>query len=125
MENNEKNVIHGNSIMTIHPYKDHGVWVFDDSNTGLVKEAFVSGADDVMDYLADELDVEPETGFSLLFSALPFPGYQHKAEHFHEEFGGNWYRFGEVGIEGWLCPSLFKYFVSAPKEIYLQAKKID
>ena len=27
-----------NSIMMIHPYKEFGVWVFDDMDTGLVKE---------------------------------------------------------------------------------------
>jgi hypothetical protein len=25
-------------------------------------------------------------------------------------------------MEGWLCPALFKYFESAPKEIFLKAE---
>jgi hypothetical protein len=35
--------------------------------------------------------------------------------------GGNWYAWSERGIEGWLCPALFKYFEAAPNEIYVKA----
>jgi len=39
------------------------------------------------------------------------------------ELSGNVYRSAELDREGWLCPALFKYFESAPQEIYLQAEE--
>jgi hypothetical protein len=41
-----------NSVFVIHPYKYYGGWVFDDPAVGLVREAFVAGADDVIERLA-------------------------------------------------------------------------
>ena len=38
-----------NQISVLHPYKYHGQWVFDDETTGLVREAFVAGADTMID----------------------------------------------------------------------------
>lgn len=35
--------------------------------------------------------------------------------------GGNWYWNESLGMEGWLCPALFKYFDTAPERIYAQA----
>ena len=32
--------------------------------------------------------------------------------------GGNWYRSEDHGMEGWLCPALFKYFDEAPELIF-------
>ena len=28
----------------------------------------------------------------------------------------------DYGLEGWLCPALFKYFKTAPREIYVRAE---
>jgi hypothetical protein len=39
-----------------------------------------------------------------------------------EELEGNWYRWDAHGIEGWLCPALFKYFAEAPEKIYCRAE---
>jgi hypothetical protein len=61
-----------------------------------------------------------ELGFTLVFSAQPFPGYQVEFEWRREEFSGNWYYSSALEMEGWLCPALFKYFDSAPKKIYAQ-----
>jgi hypothetical protein len=63
-----------------------------------------------------------ESGFSLLFSANPFPGYQFKFDWQREEYGGNWYHLEALDMEGWLCPALFKYFDEAPREFYAQCK---
>lgn len=60
-------------------------------------------------------------GFRLTFSAQPFPGYQARLVRDRPEYGGNWYVWPERRMEGWLCPALFKYFETAPAEIYLQA----
>ncbi len=39
----------------------------------------------------------------------------------NQEMGGNWYWNESLGMEGWLCPALFKYFDTAPERIYAQA----
>ena len=110
-----------NAIIAIHPYKFEGLWVFDDEKVGLVQEPFVSGADTIIETLAQEIP-DAESGFTLLFSANPFPGHQAAFEWRRPESGGNWYYSPELDSEGWLCPALFKYFESAPEKIYAQFK---
>jgi hypothetical protein len=63
-----------------------------------------------------------QTGFRLVFSATPFPGYAAKLEWRREEYGGNWYYSPQFDIEGWLCPALFRYFDKAPSELYCRAE---
>lgn len=110
-----------NAINIIHPYKHAGMWVFDDDRVGLCKEPFVGGADSIIDLLTRSLD-DAAGGFTLLFSAVPFPGSRHRVEWQRRENGGDVYLARELGVEGWLCPALLLYFASAPKEIYLQVK---
>jgi len=110
-----------NAINLIVPYRYEGMWVFDDPGVGLQKEPFVSGADKVLDQLAAKIP-GAESGFRLLFSGTGFPGYQFKLQWTREELGGNWYFSPDLNMEGWLCPALFKYFASAPKEIYVKAE---
>ena len=109
-----------NTIMIIHPYKYHGTWVFDDENTGLVREPFVLGIDTMIDMLVSDLP-DASQGFNLLFSDTPFPGDLLKLEWVREESGGNWYYARSYAIEGWLCPALLKYFQYAPVDIYVKA----
>jgi hypothetical protein len=113
-----------NSLFIIVPYQYAGAWVFDDPAVGLVQEPFVSGADSMIDRLVSDLP-RARQGFRLLFSATPFPGYAVRLEWDREEYGGNWYRWPEAGMEGWLCPALFKYFTKAPQEIYIKAEAED
>jgi hypothetical protein len=61
-----------NAISVIYPYKHHGTWLFDDERVGLVRELFVAGADTVIDRMAADIP-GAERGFTLLFSATPFP----------------------------------------------------
>jgi hypothetical protein len=110
-----------NSILAIHPYKAQGQWVFDDEGVGLRREPFVSGADDIIERMVVDL-ANPEQGFTLLFSATPFPGHNAVLEWRRAESGGNWYYSATLDAEGWLCPALFKYFESAPETIYAQFK---
>ena len=110
-----------NAIIAIHPYKYEGLWVFDDPNAGLVREPFVSGADEIIETMVQGIAGAP-SGFTLLFSAAPFPGHQSTFEWRRSDMGGNWYYSADVGIEGWLCPALFKYFERAPERIYAQFK---
>jgi hypothetical protein len=111
-----------NSILILRPYKYYSQWVFDDPSTGLVREAFISGIDKMLDRLTVDIPNASE-GFNLLFSEQPFPGYQIKIDWLREEYGGNWYRCIEYDQEGWLCPALFKYFEVAPKTIYARAEE--
>lgn len=110
-----------NSLLIIAPYKHSGMWVFDDPLVGLSKEPFVSGADQIMDLLSAHLP-GAEKGFTLVFSAQPFPGYEARFVKGREEYGGTWYSWPERSVEGWLCPALFKYFPEAPKEIYVHTR---
>jgi hypothetical protein len=64
-------------------------------------------------------------GFRLLFSAAPFPGFQRRLEWVREEMNGNWYRADEPPGEGWLCPALFRFFETAPPEVFVRAEPID
>lgn len=108
-----------NAIIAIHPYKYHGTWVFDDPGVGLRQEPFVSGADAIIERMVTNIP-NAESGFTLLFSAGPFPGHQTHFEWRRKELGGNWYYSPQLRMEGWLCPALFKYFDSVPKRIYAQ-----
>ena len=92
----------------------------DDPRVGLRQEPFVSGADDIIDILTEDIP-DAATGFKLVFSPEPFPGFTARFDWNRSEHGGNWYTWSERGIEGWLCPALFKYFATAPKAIYVQA----
>lgn len=110
-----------NSIYVIAPYKLHGTWVFDDPRVGLVQEPFVAGADSMIDRVVADVP-NAEQGFALVFSASPFPGHQLRLDWDRGDSGGNWYRSEALGMEGWLCPALFKYFAEAPPNIYVQVK---
>ena len=110
-----------NTINAIHPYKIKGVWVFDDPSVGLVQEPFISGTDDIIERLVVGLD-HPAEGFTLLFSASPFPGHNATFEWRRSEMDGNWYYNAQADMEGWLCSALLKYFDTAPERIYVQFK---
>lgn len=109
-----------NAISVIAPYRHLGMWVFDDDRVGLVQEPFVSGADTMIDVLVAGIP-EAERGFRLLFSQTSFPGSTAHLVWQRPEHGGNWYRWPERDMEGWLCPALFRYFPEAPMDIHVQA----
>ena len=110
-----------NSIGVISPYKYEGMWVFDDPAVGLLREPFVSGIDTMIDRLVAAIPAA-DRGFRLLFSATPFPGDTVRLEWRREEFGGNWYFCPKLDLEGWLCPALFRYFDTAPPELYARVE---
>ena len=110
-----------NSLMVISPYKHHGMWVFDDPAVGLSKEPFIAGIDTMIDEITAGIP-NAQAGFRAVFNASAFPGYETKLEWRREEAGGNWYYSDKYKMEGWLCPALFKYFTTAPREIYVRAE---
>lgn len=111
-----------NSIMLLLVYNYQDIWVFDDEKTGLIREAFISGIDIMLNRLTENIE-NSDKGVILLFSENPFPGFQTRLVWERDEYGGNWYYSELHKIEGWLCPALFKYFETAPKEIYAQVKE--
>jgi hypothetical protein len=106
------------NLLLIRPYKWNGLWVFDDHLRGLVHEPFVSGADKILDVATAHLP-DPEHGFLAYFSAQPFPGATIVLEWKHAGTGGDWYRWEEKNLEGWLCPALQKYFPDPPAKLYV------
>ena len=106
-----------NAIRIINPYRFAGTWVFDDENTGLVREPFVEGADDIIDVMAASI-TDADDGFALIFSAQSFPGSTLHLERVREEDEGWWYRSDALDMEGWLCPALFLYFEEAPEQLH-------
>jgi len=112
-----------NIIMVIAPYWYQGTWVFDDESAGLNKEPFVAGVPEMIDDLVKDIP-NARSGFSLLFSLTPFPGYQIELTRMKEECGGYWYMVKNRSAEGWLCPALFKYFETAPETIYVKAERL-
>ncbi len=110
-----------NEINVIAPYKYLDIWVFDDAKKDLVQEAFVGGADTIIDLLTSHIP-NASSGFVLIFSGAEFPGYQHRVEWRREQGTGNVYYSPDLQVEGWLCPALLRYFGSPPAEIFLQVK---
>ncbi|HWD41906.1 MAG TPA: DUF6717 family protein, partial [Fimbriimonas sp.] len=81
----------------------------------------VGGADTVIDQWVKSIP-NAEVGFRLIFSHEPFPGFQYMMSWVRPEMSGNVYRCEELGMEGWLCPALLKYFEKAPPKIYAKCE---
>lgn len=110
-----------NVLTVIEPYWYIDTWVFDDESVGLDKEPFVQGIPEMIDVLVKDIP-NARSGFMLLFSSLPFSGYQVELTRVREEYGGYWYKAKDEGAEGWLCPALFRYFDAAPESLYIKAE---
>jgi hypothetical protein len=110
-----------NVINVIEPYRHLGMWVFDDPRVGLAAEPFVGGADTMIDRVTADIP-NAHGGFTMVFSAMRFPGHQFRLEWRREEGSGNIYYSTELDAEGWLCPALLRYFDEPPSEIYVQVK---
>ena len=95
--------------------------VFDDPGAHLMREPFVANVPEMIDVLVRDIP-GATNGFRLLFSARPFPGYQRKLTWLRGDMDGNHYRMQEPVMEGWICPALFRYYPTAPKELYVKAE---
>ena len=104
-----------NSIRAIEPYIWSGLWVFDDKDVNLKREAFVAGADDLCDILS-----QGSERFTLLFSDKEFPNYQLHLKLKEVGRVGQTYTDND-GKEAWLCPALLLYFDKPPKHIFALA----
>jgi hypothetical protein len=114
--------------MVLYPYKQDGLWVFDDAAAGLKEEPFVEGASEMISRLLASLDISsPDQGFSLIFGEEP------RSEHDvvlrwtgADEVEGNWYEGVVAGdsMTCWLCPALLCYFKTPPRQIYVTAEPL-
>jgi len=109
-----------NVINVIEPYHK-GTWVFDDPDVGLQAEAFVAGADTMIDMVTSHIP-DAKSGFAMIFSGVPFPGHQFRLDLVRESGNGNVYYSEQLDEEGWLCPALLRYFDKPPRNIYVQIK---
>lgn len=113
--------------MVIHPYKKGKNWVFDDATYNLKAEAFVGGMTQIIDKVLEGKNLnKPENGFTLIFSATPFPEYDLRLDFEQgDEHGiGNWYEAKDLNMIGWLCPALLHYFDKPPQTIYGKAESL-
>jgi len=108
-------------LYRIRPFKDEGLWVFTDIGIGLDKEPLVAGIDTMLDIITKDIEDAPN-GFELRFSDKEFDGWAYSLEwQVPGDMGGDWYSCPQLGIEGWLCPALGKYFGAPPPVLYLAA----
>ena len=131
------------NTMTLFPYKKvyggnlGSCWVFDDPATQLKSEAFVCGISEMIDRIVAYKKIpNAENGFALTFGFTTFDGADaelhwlkegsitFKPEDEEEKVTillGNWYGGDVAGktMVGWLCPALGKYFIQAPKVLFV------
>src|SRR5262249_31284503 len=91
--------------LTKHVPENHWPFVLDWSysnlaslyaaRVGLLQEPFVAGADTMIVRVVADIP-DAERGFTLIFSASPFPGNQYRLDWHSEETGGNWYHSEEL-----------------------------
>ena len=110
-----------NAIMVIAPYWYNGTWVFDDSAVGLKREPFVAGVPEMIDGLVKDIP-DAKDGFRLTFSANPFPGFQSKLTWLRGDSGATITSSINPPMEGWICPAMFRYYRTAPKNLYVKAE---
>lgn len=111
----------GNTLLVIEPYWYEGTWLFDDASKGLQREPFVGAVPEMIDALVKKIP-NARDGFRLTCSTKPFPDYQKKLVWVRAEAGGNYYRFADKSMQGWLCPAMFRYFAKTPKALYLKTE---
>ena len=111
----------GNTLIVIAPYWYEGTWVFDDASKGLQREPFVGGVPEMINALVKKIP-NARDGFRLICSTKPFPGFQKKLVWIRAEAGGNYYRFADKSMPGWLCPAMLRYFAKTPKVLYVKAE---
>lgn len=108
----------GNTIFTIFPYKLEGQWLFDDKQRDVYREAFVAGADDMLDLVCKGAEK-----CTALFSASKFPDHDLtlKLVEGYSDGSGDYF-CEELKHNLWLCSCLKSYFPTPPESIFLKIK---
>lgn len=103
-----------NSLYIIYPYKQNGIWMFDDKERDIKGEAFVAGADTVLDKLC-----KGRVDCTIVFSHIKFPSAKLTAKYISGDItSGTDYYCPEVEQNLWLCPTLGAYYNYSPEIIY-------
>lgn len=121
INNDMEESMQNNSMHVIYPKRSqYGIWTFTDESVGLVDEPFVGAINLFIDYMVKDLD-NPQNGFPLYFSEIPFPNkVMTLRKQYNTEGGGAVYSIDELnGAEGWLCPATLKYFKDYPEVFYV------
>jgi hypothetical protein len=112
-----------NSIQILRPWCEGGVWMFDDKEIGVRREAFVGGASELITALKEHFGAETddEGKINLIFSDQAFPKSQ-ELTYVSSDMGGVVFRWGKM--EAWFCPCFFNYFDrdAVPTHLYAQVK---
>lgn len=142
-----------NGLLCINPYKEGGIWMFDDDRLKIKKELFVGDINKMIDRMVVDAGIErARRGFRAIFGAEPFPGMHmllervedppeedkeffsslldyfppKEAEEIRRDvkgFGAT-YHCPQYNLTGWLCPVLFQYFEKAPDQICVRAEPL-
>lgn len=104
-----------NHMKTLNLYKEGDTWYFDDESKQVKHEPFVMGISEMITEMVGE-----KKKAKVEFSSEEFEDKQFSLEWLMPENGGNWYGCKELGMAGWLCPVLYKYFDDAPKSLFLR-----
>ena len=127
------------SIKSVKLYKLHGVqWVFDDPAKEIYQEAFVNGADELLDEIVGKYD--PNNNYTLQFSTKDFPnadfleflpsaGVEKYSKDTHDpnelilDTGSYWvHTNGKEEKLVWLCDTLDEYIGIDDKLLFFNVK---
>ena len=108
------------TVHLVHPYKLHGVWMYDDLDRGILCQPLLVGAngiiDEITDYPGRKAGISED--IDLFFADEPFDGFMYKFEYMREEAGGYWYKGSVTQKEAWIDFTP-KYWDHPPKCIYI------
>ena len=111
-------VKNNNSIFVIKPYLSNGVWQFDYPSKNIQHEAFVAGADTLLDKIC-----QGKNKCTILFSHIPFPGHKLSLEYVEGNVTtGTVYHCKELDQQLWLCPTLGAFYEESPIKLYIDYK---
>ena len=107
-----------NSINTLSPYRiDDNLWVYDDEDLGVYKEAFVMGSSEVINML---VGMECRK-FTMHISASPIPKYEAMLTKIEGDGTPGWYKLEGTDMEHWLCEQCCQYFKEGyPPNIFVK-----
>lgn len=116
-----------NQINILYPYRmQGGIWVYDDPDIPVYREAFVLGSSELIDHLVGK---DAKTCV-VYFSSKLIPQFTIKLRNIDKElidtqsFGEKgWYINEDTQVPNWFCGHLLDYFNGYPEEIYIKIEK--
>lgn len=113
----ERNSKAKNVINILFPYRlEDNLWVYDDEDLGVYREAFVMGSSEVINHL---VGMECRK-FTMAISHSIIPQYDAHLIKIEGDGSQGWYRHEESGMEHWLCGCVLDYFEDYPENIYVK-----